>query len=218
MEPSGHDDISAMRFRVGAFRPAFERQRRVMVAAVHEPLDDRVVDGRPAIGVALRVGPRHLPRIVAIQHRRAGAGIVQRPEGRRRPFEFLEGVIVERERARRIFCWENRRVILADDMGVGKTLPAIRAATGRIIVICPATVKANWRREILREKPDARVLILSGTVPSTIEPDVDFAALNYDIAEGWLGRRQGSELAHQLSQRDWTLVSGFCMTGGSRAG
>jgi SNF2 family DNA or RNA helicase len=83
------------------------------------------------------------------------------------------------------FCWESQRVILADDMGVGKTLPAIRAATGRIIVICPTTVKANWRREILREKPHARLLILSGTVPSTIEPDVDFAVLNYDIAEAW---------------------------------
>ena len=47
----------------------------------------------------------------------------------------------------------------------------------------PATVKANWRREILRERPDARVL--SGTVRSTIEPDVDFIILNYDIADAW---------------------------------
>jgi SWI/SNF-related matrix-associated actin-dependent regulator of chromatin subfamily A-like protein 1 len=83
------------------------------------------------------------------------------------------------------FCQENKRVILADDMGVGKTLPAIRASQGRTIVICPASVKQNWRNEILREKPDARVLILSGTNPSPIEADVDFVILNYDIADAW---------------------------------
>ncbi|TPV99728.1 MAG: hypothetical protein USCAAHI_00812 [Beijerinckiaceae bacterium] len=83
------------------------------------------------------------------------------------------------------FCWENRRVILADDMGVGKTLPSIRAAEGRTIVLCPATVKANWRREILCERPDARILTLSGRVPSSIEPDADFVIINYDIAGAW---------------------------------
>jgi SWI/SNF-related matrix-associated actin-dependent regulator 1 of chromatin subfamily A len=85
------------------------------------------------------------------------------------------------------FCRENRRVIVADDMGVGKTLPAIRASEGRTIVLCPATVKANWRAEILREKADARVLMLSGTNPSPIEADVDFVILNYDIADAWRG-------------------------------
>lgn len=70
-------------------------------------------------------------------------------------------------------------------MGVGKTLPAIRASVGGTIILCPATVKANWRREILREKPNARILVVSGTVPSPIEPDVDFVILNYDIAPAW---------------------------------
>jgi SNF2 family DNA or RNA helicase len=46
-------------------------------------------------------------------------------------------------------------------------------------------VKANWRREILLERPNARVLVVSGTNPSPIEPDVDFVILNYDVADAW---------------------------------
>ena len=84
------------------------------------------------------------------------------------------------------FLRKYRRVILADDMGAGKTLPAIRASVGRTVVICPSTGKDNWRREILREKPRASVLIVSGTQPSPIEADIDFVILNYDIADAWL--------------------------------
>ena len=46
------------------------------------------------------------------------------------------------------FLLKNRRCILADDMGVGKTLSAILAARGRTIVLCKSSLKANWLREI----------------------------------------------------------------------
>lgn len=46
-----------------------------------------------------------------------------------------------------------RGALLADDMGLGKTRQAIIAAheahpRGRILVVCPASVKLNWEREI----------------------------------------------------------------------
>ena len=37
-----------------------ERQRRVIVAAVHEPFNDRMVDGWPAVGVLLWILQRPL--------------------------------------------------------------------------------------------------------------------------------------------------------------
>jgi SWI/SNF-related matrix-associated actin-dependent regulator 1 of chromatin subfamily A len=91
------------------------------------------------------------------------------------------------------FCREKKRVILADDMGVGKTLPAIRAAAGRTIVLCPATTKQNWRREILRERPGAHVLTLARRAPDKLAaglclelpPKADFIILNYEIADAW---------------------------------
>ena len=46
----------------------------------------------------------------------------------------------------------NKKFILADDMGLGKTTATIIAAleTGakKILVVCPASLKFNWQREI----------------------------------------------------------------------
>ena len=84
-----------------------------------------------------------------------------------------------------VFCRENKRVILADDMGAGKTLPAIRASVGRTIVLCPASLKENLRKEVLRERPGARILTISGRVPSPIESNVNFIIINYDVADAW---------------------------------
>jgi SNF2 family DNA or RNA helicase len=46
----------------------------------------------------------------------------------------------------------NKKFILADDMGLGKTTATIIAAleTGakKILIVCPASLKINWQREI----------------------------------------------------------------------
>ncbi len=61
--------------------------------------------------------------------------------------------------------------ILADDMGLGKTIEvlahvAIERAAGRlthpVLVVSPTSVAPNWRAEIARFLPDARVLALTG--------------------------------------------------------
>ena len=51
------------------------------------------------------------------------------------------------------FLLGRRRAILADDMGLGKTRQSVVAATvaepeGPYLVVCPASVKHNWAREI----------------------------------------------------------------------
>ena len=51
------------------------------------------------------------------------------------------------------FLLARRGAILADDMGLGKTRQAIvaiqeAAPGGPYLVVCPASVKGNWRREI----------------------------------------------------------------------
>ena len=60
------------------------------------------------------------------------------------------------------FLLSRRRAILADDMGLGKTRTAIVAAReqhpeGPYLVICPASLKLNWQREIHMVEPGAHV-------------------------------------------------------------
>ena len=58
------------------------------------------------------------------------------------------------------FLLGRKRAILADDMGLGKTRQAIvalrhAAPNGPYLVVCPASVKRNWAREIRIAAPEA---------------------------------------------------------------
>ncbi|MDP6110927.1 MAG: DEAD/DEAH box helicase [Planctomycetota bacterium] len=83
------------------------------------------------------------------------------------------------------FLLARRRAILADDMGLGKTRQSVVALTesepvGPYLVVCPASVKRNWAREILIVKPDAKPTIVGPGMP----PDLgwkDWVIINYDI-------------------------------------
>ena len=82
------------------------------------------------------------------------------------------------------FLLGRRRAILADDMGLGKTRQAIvslrhLAPGGPRLVVCPASVKRNWAREIAVVAPDASVLVIEGSAP--IAPTAEWVIVNYDI-------------------------------------
>jgi SWI/SNF-related matrix-associated actin-dependent regulator 1 of chromatin subfamily A len=79
----------------------------------------------------------------------------------------------------------SKRFILADDMGLGKTTSTIIAAleTGskKILIICPASLKINWQREIANYS-DRPVFIAEGKKFST---EHDFVIVNYDILKNF---------------------------------
>ena len=62
------------------------------------------------------------------------------------------------------FLLGRQRALLADDMGLGKTRQSVIAmveaeAEGPYLVICPASVKRNWSREIQLVLPKAEPTI-----------------------------------------------------------
>jgi SWI/SNF-related matrix-associated actin-dependent regulator 1 of chromatin subfamily A len=89
------------------------------------------------------------------------------------------------------FLLARRRSILADDMGLGKTRQSIvamrhAAPGGPYLVICPASVKLNWQREIRQVDPEARCTILQGKDSGeALGNPGGWVILNYDI----LGKR-----------------------------
>ena len=79
----------------------------------------------------------------------------------------------------------SKRFILADDMGLGKTTSTIIAALEtdikKILIVCPASLKINWEREI-RNYTDRSVYISEGKNFST---EHDFVIVNYDIIKNF---------------------------------
>lgn len=98
------------------------------------------------------------------------------------------------------FLISKKRAILGDDMGLGKTRQAIAAMEaaapeGRVLVVCPASLKLNWRREILMVDASARV-----EIPGFDKVEIEnprWVIVNYDLLRKY---------AERLHSADWVGV------------
>lgn len=79
----------------------------------------------------------------------------------------------------------NDKFILADDMGLGKTTSAviasIEADVKKVLIVCPASLKINWKREIANYS-DKKVLIVEGRKWGST---FDYYIINYDIIKNY---------------------------------
>ena len=83
------------------------------------------------------------------------------------------------------FLLGRRRALLADDMGLGKTRQSVLAMVeaedeGPYLVICPASIKRNWEREIKIVLPNAEPAIV-GPAPLPIKDHNDWVIINYEL-------------------------------------
>ena len=99
---------------------------------------------------------------------------------------------------------KNKKFILADDMGLGKTTSTIVAAleTGakKILIVCPASLKINWEREIANYS-DRSVFIAEGKKFST---EHDFVIINYDILKNFHDPKKKEE--SEILKTEFDLV------------
>jgi SWI/SNF-related matrix-associated actin-dependent regulator 1 of chromatin subfamily A len=81
------------------------------------------------------------------------------------------------------FLMKNKKCILADSMGLGKTYQSIVAAlesnAERVLIICPSSLKINWMREVQNFCDD--VSIIKGTYWDPAR----FTIINYDILKNF---------------------------------
>jgi SWI/SNF-related matrix-associated actin-dependent regulator 1 of chromatin subfamily A len=99
---------------------------------------------------------------------------------------------------------ENKKFILADDMGLGKTtstiIAALESGAKKVLIICPATLKINWKREI-ENYSDKSVYISEG---KNFSADSDFVIINYDIIKNFHDIKKKSE--SQILDANFDLV------------
>ncbi len=94
----------------------------------------------------------------------------------------LNGTLMPYQKAGVAYAGSVGRCLIADQMGLGKTVEAIAALEYRdafpAIIVCPASLKENWKREINKWLPHRTVNILSGKGNIA---NVDVNIVNYDI-------------------------------------
>ena len=99
------------------------------------------------------------------------------------------------------FLLGRRRALLADDMGLGKTRQSILAMVeaepeGPYLIVCPASIKRNWAREIEIVLPEATTIIVN-PAPLPIRDFNEWVIINYELL--------GKNLDHLL-EFDWRGV------------
>lgn len=119
-----------------------------------------------------------LPKAAVVQpEKKLNRVIDYSPYSHREPMEHQK-IAIEKLLA-------NDKFILADDMGLGKTTSAVIAAlesgAKKILIVCPASLKINWAREIANYS-DRKSLIVEGRKWGST---FDFYIINYDIIKNY---------------------------------
>ena len=87
------------------------------------------------------------------------------------------------------------KYILADDMGLGKTtstvIAALESGVERVLIVCPASLKFNWKREI-ENYTDKTISIVEGKKWES----ADFVIINYDILKNF----------HDLKNKEESII------------
>jgi hypothetical protein len=150
---------------------------------VVEPLDAFLaLHDVPADGGARRVlrelREEHAAAADAIRRSRATSGepiaeVAERLGGELQPFQWA-GVR---------YALDARRVFIADEQGLGKTVEALAALEADdafpAIVVCPASLKLNWEREARKWLPHRSIAVVEGRV--AVPQTGDITILNYEI-------------------------------------
>jgi len=116
---------------------------------------------------------------------------VPKPEG----LEYLPF-----QRAGIAYAMARTNVLIADEMGLGKTIQGIGicnadASVRNVLIVCPASLKLNWRKEFT--KWDVKGLTVGIADTKIGVPQTDVVIVNYDILV---------KLSDQLRARAWDVL------------
>jgi SWI/SNF-related matrix-associated actin-dependent regulator 1 of chromatin subfamily A len=183
----GHDPsrLDAFAALPGATHPQIRRPRNARLSARPQSAEHRHLPAIRADPFCVQeldrfladgqvwVDPDALVELQRIreEHARA-AGLVALSSATDAPIDIpgLQGELKPFQRAGVSYLLAQRRAFLADEQGLGKTIEALATLEADnafpAIVVCPASLKLNWMREISRWLPHRTALALSGLGPA----------------------------------------------------
>jgi SNF2 family DNA or RNA helicase len=101
------------------------------------------------------------------------------------------------------FLWSRKKCILADDMGLGKTtsvsVAAIEGNFDSVLIICPASLKTNWKRELSFYINEREISVIDGFNDKT-KPELE-EFLGY--APGKSGKKKDELLEEAKTSGKW---------------
>lgn len=92
------------------------------------------------------------------------------------------------QRAGIAYAMARQSTLFGDEMGLGKTIQAIGVINAdetikRVLVICPASLKLNWRRELERWLTRSLKSIIADGKNCPVDAATEILIVNYDIAD-----------------------------------
>ncbi|HEY5342460.1 MAG TPA: DEAD/DEAH box helicase [Solirubrobacteraceae bacterium] len=137
------------------------------------------------------IAPEALSLLQEVREEHAhAAGLVELSAATEAPLDdkvapTLGGELKPFQRAGVRYLLQQRRAFLADEQGLGKTIEALATleADGAYpaIVVCPASLKLNWLRELSLWLPHRSAQALAGTRGDAPVQPADVTVVNYDI-------------------------------------
>ena len=133
---------------------------------------------------------------------------------------WVEKLLADKEKAYHIWgkvldkeefhdFWLPKAAIIKDnsvDMGLGKTtstiIAALESGSKKVLIICPATLKINWKREI-ENYSDKSIYIAESKNFST---EADFVIINYDIIKNFHDPKKKDDSQVLVANFDLVIV------------
>jgi superfamily II DNA or RNA helicase len=143
---------------------------------------------------ALRVSRHFGPWLERLQRRRsraeARAAFLAEIDAGTASFDLVRHPLLSYQREGMLHLAFGERALLADEMGLGKTVQAIaacellarRKGIARVLVVCPASLKAEWEEQIARftERPARSVFGPRAQRLAAYREPVFFTIVNYE--------------------------------------
>lgn len=112
---------------------------------------------------------------------------------------------------------KRQKALLGDDMGLGKTVQTLVAlpAHGKALIVAPAGLKYNWKKEAAKWRPDLTVVVLEGRGSFRFPKVGEIVVTNYDILPDWLDpnppakKTTGQRKPSKRVKMDWTALKGW---------